>query len=69
MDTWCYILVGITGAVLFLYALFEIHYFLRMCLCVINARFLKRNAGILDTLHVTGTLDCWLVRKATGFYK
>ncbi|KAG4074986.1 hypothetical protein HA402_014565 [Bradysia odoriphaga] len=54
MDSWCYVLLGGTGALLFLYALFEVHYFLRMCLCVINARFIKRNAGILDTLQVTG---------------
>lgn len=54
MDTWCYILVGGAGTLLILYALFEVHYFLRMCLCVINARFLKRSASILDTLQVTG---------------
>lgn len=54
MDSWCYILIGGAGALLFLYALFEVHYFLRMCLCVINARFIKRRAGILDTLQVTG---------------
>ncbi|KAJ6647875.1 Protein THEM6 [Pseudolycoriella hygida] len=54
MDTWCCLLVGGFGALLVLYALFEVHYFLRMCLCVINARFIKRNASILDTLQITG---------------
>lgn len=47
---WCYLLI--TGLVL--YALFELHYFLRMCLCVILARFVKRKCHILETTTVGG---------------
>lgn len=51
---WCYLLI--TGLVL--YALFELHYFLRMCLCVILARFVKRKCHILETTTVAGEF-CW----------
>lgn len=37
-----------------LYALFELHYFLRMCLCVIAARYVKKRIHILETTTVTG---------------
>ncbi|XP_065364630.1 protein THEM6 [Calliphora vicina] len=40
--------------ILLLYCLFELHYFLRMCLCVLLARFVKRKCHILETTTVSG---------------
>lgn len=54
MLTWCYIVGGILGVLVLLYGLLEIHYFLRMCLCVLMARFVKKKANILETTSVTG---------------
>lgn len=54
MITWCYIVGGILGAIVLLYGLLEIHYFLRMCLCVLMARFVKKKSNILETTSVTG---------------
>lgn len=42
------------GSLCILYCLFELHYFLRMCLCVILARFVKRKCHILETTTVSG---------------
>lgn len=53
---WCYFFIGTLGAIVILYILFEVHYFLRMCLCAINARVFKRNVDILDSTKVTGKL-------------
>uniref|UniRef100_A0A1I8MM50 Protein THEM6 n=1 Tax=Musca domestica TaxID=7370 RepID=A0A1I8MM50_MUSDO len=41
-------------SILLLYCLFELHYFLRMCLCVFLARFVKRKCHILETTTVSG---------------
>lgn len=51
---WCYIVGSILGAIVLLYGLLEIHYFLRMCLCVLMARFVKKKSNILETTNVTG---------------
>ncbi|XP_053687338.1 protein THEM6 [Sabethes cyaneus] len=42
------------GVIVGLYALFELHYFLRMCLCVIIARYFKKKMHILDPTSVGG---------------
>ncbi|XP_067638920.1 protein THEM6 [Eurosta solidaginis] len=47
---WCYVLFG--GLVI--YVLFELHYFLRMCLCVFLARFIKGKCHILEATTVGG---------------
>lgn len=44
----------VLGVIVGLYALFELHYFLRMCLCVITARFFKKRMHILDPTAVVG---------------
>ena len=48
------------AVVLLFYCLFELHYFLRMCLCVALARFVKRKCHILETTTVSGTYYCHL---------
>ncbi|XP_035907587.1 protein THEM6 [Anopheles stephensi] len=50
----CTALGIVLGVVGLLYALFELHYFLRMCLCVVSARYLKKRMHILDTGTVAG---------------
>ncbi|XP_055608296.1 protein THEM6 [Uranotaenia lowii] len=50
----CLVLGIVLGVVVALYAFFELHYFLRMCLCVIAARFVKKRIYILETTVVTG---------------
>ncbi|XP_049297840.1 protein THEM6 [Anopheles funestus] len=50
----CTALGIVLGVLVSLYALFELHYFLRMCLCVVSARFLKKRMHILDTGTVVG---------------
>uniref|UniRef100_A0A182KE82 Protein THEM6 n=1 Tax=Anopheles christyi TaxID=43041 RepID=A0A182KE82_9DIPT len=50
----CTALGIVLGVLVGLYALFELHYFLRMCLCVVSARFLKKRMHILDTGTVVG---------------
>uniref|UniRef100_A0A182IQ57 Protein THEM6 n=1 Tax=Anopheles atroparvus TaxID=41427 RepID=A0A182IQ57_ANOAO len=50
----CTVLGIVLGVLVALYALFELHYFLRMCLCVLSARFLKKRMHILDTSSVVG---------------
>lgn len=50
----CTVLGTVFGVLVALYGLFELHYFLRMCLCVVSARFLKKRMHILDTSSVVG---------------
>lgn len=50
----CTALGIVLGVLVALYGLFELHYFLRMCLCVVTARFLKKRMHILDTGTVVG---------------
>lgn len=50
----CTVLGIVLGVLVALYVLFELHYFLRMCLCVIAARYVKKRIHILDTTTVTG---------------
>lgn len=56
MMFWCYILASILGAIVVLYALIEIHYFLRIFLCGFLARYIKTKSHILDTTTVTGII-------------
>ncbi|XP_067002146.1 protein THEM6 isoform X1 [Anabrus simplex] len=50
----CYVLGGLLLTLLTLYITLELHYFLRMCLCVLLARFCKRKINILDDTFVHG---------------
>lgn len=50
----CTVFGIVLGVLVALYALFELHYFLRMCLCVVAARYIKKRMHILDTATVTG---------------
>ncbi|XP_058832544.1 protein THEM6 [Topomyia yanbarensis] len=50
----CTVLGIVLGVIVALYVLFELHYFLRMCLCVIAARYVKKRLHILDTATVGG---------------
>lgn len=54
----CYIVGGILVCVVTLHLFLEIHYFLRMCLSVIIARFFKTKIKILDDTYVYGKLIC-----------
>jgi hypothetical protein len=54
----CYIVGGILVSVVALYLFLELHYFLRMCLCVIIARFFKTKVKILDDTQIHGKLSC-----------
>jgi hypothetical protein len=47
MAIWSFLCVVIL-VIFLLHCFFEVHYFLRMCLCVIMARFTKKKAYILD---------------------
>lgn len=51
----CWVLTGVFGAIVLLYGLLEVHYFLRMCFTVFFARFCKKRAHILDETSVHGT--------------
>ncbi|KAF7988355.1 hypothetical protein HCN44_000928 [Aphidius gifuensis] len=50
----CWVLAGALGAVLFLYSLIDVHYFLRMFFTVIFAKFCKKPAHILDETTIYG---------------
>ncbi|XP_058461249.1 protein THEM6 [Malaya genurostris] len=50
----CTVLGIVLGVIVALYVLFELHYFLRMCLCVVAARYVKKRLHILDTATVGG---------------
>lgn len=50
----CWVLAGVLGAVVLLYALVEIHYFLRMFATVFLARFCKKKVHILDETSIYG---------------
>ncbi|XP_022901728.1 protein THEM6-like [Onthophagus taurus] len=50
---FCFALVGVCALILILYGLFELHYFLRICLSVILARF-KTKIHVLDEATVRG---------------
>nr|CAD7257031.1 unnamed protein product [Timema shepardi] len=50
----CYIIGGVLVLVLLVYLLLEIHYFIRMGICVFIGRFFKKKINILDTTHVRG---------------
>lgn len=54
MELVCYVALGCLLALVLLYGLLELHYFLRMCLCVLLARFVKRRCHILETTTVNG---------------
>lgn len=50
----CYIVGGVLVCLVALYLFLELHYFLRMCLSVIAARFFKTRIKILDDTYVYG---------------
>ncbi|XP_063986675.1 protein THEM6 [Diachasmimorpha longicaudata] len=50
----CWLLAGALGAVVLLYALVEVHYFLRMFVTVLLARFCKKPVHILDETTIYG---------------
>jgi len=52
----CYIVGGILVSLVTLHLFLEIHYFLRMCLSVIIARFFKTKVKILDDTYIHGKL-------------
>ncbi|XP_030381038.1 protein THEM6 [Scaptodrosophila lebanonensis] len=54
MEQLCYWLLSCLFIIVLLYGLLELHYFLRMCLCVLLARFIKPRCHILDTTEVNG---------------
>ncbi|XP_023166502.1 protein THEM6 [Drosophila hydei] len=54
MEQLCYVVLSCLLAIVLLYGLLELHYFLRMCLCVLLARFIKRRCHILETTSVNG---------------
>ncbi|XP_016962985.1 protein THEM6 [Drosophila biarmipes] len=54
MEQLCYLALSVLLAIVVLYGLLELHYFLRMCLCVVLARFVKRRCHILDATTVNG---------------
>ncbi|XP_017089675.2 uncharacterized protein [Drosophila bipectinata] len=54
MEQLCYLALSVLLAIVVLYGLLELHYFLRMCLCVLLARFVKRRCHILDATTVNG---------------
>ncbi|KAH8289497.1 hypothetical protein KR054_006190 [Drosophila jambulina] len=54
MEELLYLALGLLLAIVVLYGLLELHYFLRMCLCVLLARFIKRRCHILDATTVNG---------------
>ncbi|XP_043286295.1 protein THEM6 [Venturia canescens] len=50
----CWVLTGFLGAIVLLYALIEVHYFLRIFVTVFFARFCKKRVHILDETSVYG---------------
>jgi hypothetical protein len=52
----CYIVGGVLLSLVALYLFLELHYFLRMCLSVIIARFFKKRVKILDDTYIHGKL-------------
>ncbi|XP_033211569.1 protein THEM6 [Belonocnema kinseyi] len=50
----CWVLVGVLGAVVLLYILVELHYFLRMLITVFFARFCRKRVHILDETSIYG---------------
>ncbi|XP_037726996.1 protein THEM6 isoform X2 [Drosophila subpulchrella] len=54
MEQLCYLALSVLLAIVVLYGLLELHYFLRMCICVVLARFVKRRCHILDATTVNG---------------
>ncbi|XP_015521406.1 protein THEM6 [Neodiprion pinetum] len=50
----CCVLAGVLGVVVLFYVFLEVHYFLRMCLTVLLARFCKKQVHILDETSVYG---------------
>ncbi|XP_012346444.1 protein THEM6 [Apis florea] len=50
----CWVLTGVFGAIVLLYGVIEVHYFLRMFFIVFFARFCKKRVRILDETTVYG---------------
>lgn len=54
MEELCYVALSCLLAIVLLYGVLELHYFMRMCLCVLLARFVKRRCHILEATTVNG---------------
>jgi len=54
MEQLCFVALSCLLGIILLYGLLELHYFLRMCLCVLLARFVKRRCHILESTTVNG---------------
>lgn len=67
MDLCCGIFCTIIFVIFLLHCLFEVHYFLRMCLVLIIARFMKKRAHILDQTDVKGEKTRVLFRDLRRF--
>jgi hypothetical protein len=52
----CYVVGGVLLSLVALYLFLELHYFLRMCLSVVIARFFKTRIKILDDTYIHGKL-------------
>ncbi|KAL6441585.1 hypothetical protein ACFW04_003611 [Cataglyphis niger] len=50
----CWVLVGVFAAIVLIYGLFELHYFLRIFLTIFLARYCKKKVHILDETVVYG---------------
>ncbi|XP_044728736.1 protein THEM6 [Chrysoperla carnea] len=51
---FCYLISGLLAFVLLIYVSLEFHYFLRMAICVILAKFFKRKVHILQETKIKG---------------
>ncbi|XP_055370983.1 protein THEM6 [Condylostylus longicornis] len=65
MVVWCYILASILGVVIGTYLLLEIHYFIRIAISVLLARYVKKRIRIMDTaiftsFCITNDIDVYL---------
>lgn len=54
MDGLCVLLVSVLGCLVVAYVLLELHYFVRMALCVLRARLFGKRLHILEQTAFTG---------------
>lgn len=50
----CYLVTSVLAFVLLLYSCLELHYFLRLLLAIVLAKFCKKKTHILDEVNVKG---------------
>lgn len=58
---WCYLLIGLLAAVVSIFGILDIYYFIRMGLCVLYARYMCKKIHILDTTKITGKFIFWMI--------